>query len=170
MTGEAKRPGRPTKTPITGERVSLGLRVTADAKRRLDKAAVRSGRSQSQEAELRLEQSFELERRFGGPEMVAIANLMAGAFLRGGQQGAVACQHPEWSPAEWMQSPVCYEAAITTVVDALTAARPAFEYNHPDAAQRALMKKIDQTFARLAAAGYDVRRIEGRKSGDGEDE
>jgi len=54
-----KRMGRPTKAPKSGERVSLGLRVTADIKRKLDAAAVASGRSQSQEAELRLERSFE---------------------------------------------------------------------------------------------------------------
>jgi hypothetical protein len=39
--------------------VSLGLRVTAELKRKLDEAAANSGRSQSQEAELRLERSFE---------------------------------------------------------------------------------------------------------------
>jgi hypothetical protein len=54
-----KRMGRPTKAPKADERVSLGLRVTADIKRRLDEAAERSGRSQSQEAEFRLERSFE---------------------------------------------------------------------------------------------------------------
>jgi predicted transcriptional regulator len=60
---EKKRPrmGRPTKAPLPGERVSLGLRVTAEIKRKLDEAAEKSGRSQSQEAELRLERSFELE-------------------------------------------------------------------------------------------------------------
>lgn len=41
-----------------GERVPLGLRVTADLKRKLDAAAEASGRSQSQEAEFRLENSF----------------------------------------------------------------------------------------------------------------
>ena len=56
---EQKRRGRPTKVPIDGERVSLGLRVTADLKRRLDETAAASGRSQSQEAERLLEQSFE---------------------------------------------------------------------------------------------------------------
>ncbi len=44
---------------------SLGLRVTAEIKRKLDDAAERSGRSQSQEAELRIDQSFGWERIFG---------------------------------------------------------------------------------------------------------
>jgi hypothetical protein len=50
--------GRPTKPPVEGERVSLGLRVTADIKRRLEAAAIKKGRSISQEAELRIEQSL----------------------------------------------------------------------------------------------------------------
>jgi hypothetical protein len=49
-----RRRGRPT----VGERVPLGLRVTPEMKRRLDAAAKQSGRSQSQEAEFRLEGSF----------------------------------------------------------------------------------------------------------------
>ena len=56
-----KRLGRPMKAPTPGERVPLGLRVTADMKRTLEAAAVESGRSISAEAELRLEQSFERE-------------------------------------------------------------------------------------------------------------
>jgi len=53
-----KKIGRPTKEPEAGERVPLGLRVTATLKRQLDSAAEMSGRSQSQEAEFRLERSF----------------------------------------------------------------------------------------------------------------
>ena len=39
----------------------LGLRVTANIKTKLEASAIESGRSLSQEAELRLEQSFERE-------------------------------------------------------------------------------------------------------------
>jgi hypothetical protein len=59
----AKRRGRPTKKPNEGERVSLGLRVTAELKRQLDAAAAASGRSQSQEAEFRIESSFASDER-----------------------------------------------------------------------------------------------------------
>jgi hypothetical protein len=58
---EKKRIGRPTKPPKPGARVSLGLRVTSEIKEKLDAAARRTGRSQSQEAEIRLERSFERE-------------------------------------------------------------------------------------------------------------
>jgi hypothetical protein len=64
MTKEAKRIGRPTKAPARGKRVSLGLKVTADIKRRLDSARA-SGRTQSQEAEHRIELSYQYERVLG---------------------------------------------------------------------------------------------------------
>ena len=57
-----KRIGRPTKPPKAGERVPLGLRVTPEMKKRLERAAIRKGRSLSQEAEMRLERSLELGR------------------------------------------------------------------------------------------------------------
>ena len=56
---KTRKSGRPRKRqPKPGERVSLGLRVTPGLKDALDNSAAHSGRSQSQEAEFRLEQSF----------------------------------------------------------------------------------------------------------------
>ncbi len=52
------RRGRPTKDPKPGQKASLGLKVTADLKKRLEMAAKQSGRTQSQEAEVRLERTF----------------------------------------------------------------------------------------------------------------
>src|SRR4029079_5578159 len=51
--------GRPGRKPKPGERVHLGIRVTVEMKRRLEAAAAKTGRSQSQEAEMRLERSCE---------------------------------------------------------------------------------------------------------------
>ncbi len=58
MAIQRSKRGRPTKQPVEGQRNSLGLRVTADLKRKLETAAKTSGRSQSQEAEDRLLRSF----------------------------------------------------------------------------------------------------------------
>ena len=55
------RLGRPLKEAAEGHRVMLGLRVSADVKNKLDEAARKSGRSQSQEAEIRLQKSFDAE-------------------------------------------------------------------------------------------------------------
>jgi hypothetical protein len=61
-TALKRRVGRPTKPPKPGERVALGLRVTPDMKKRLERAAIKNGRSISQEAELRLERSLDVSR------------------------------------------------------------------------------------------------------------
>jgi ATP-dependent RNA circularization protein (DNA/RNA ligase family) len=57
----AKRRGRPVGESAPGKRAGLSLRVAYSLKKRLVEAVRVSGRSLSQEAELRLEQSFELE-------------------------------------------------------------------------------------------------------------
>lgn len=98
-----KRPrGRPFAKPKAGgaghprpKRVMLGLRVTPEIKQQLDDAAQRSGRSQSQEAELRLERSFDrqgllqevLELSYG-PEVAAELIKIGGIALRLGAAGA----------------------------------------------------------------------------------
>jgi hypothetical protein len=58
MKKAKKRVGRPPKPPAEGKRISLGLKVTAAVKRRIDKAAQDSGRTQSQEAEALIERAF----------------------------------------------------------------------------------------------------------------
>ena len=80
---ESQRVGRPSKAPRKGVRNSLGLRVTAETKNRLEAATAASGRSQSQEAEFRLEQSFRKEddgiAALGGSEQHALFRMMAAA-------------------------------------------------------------------------------------------
>jgi hypothetical protein len=55
-----KRVGRPVKPAPESGRVALSLRVTAPMKAALEEEATKNGRSLSQEAEMRLEQSFTL--------------------------------------------------------------------------------------------------------------
>jgi hypothetical protein len=76
---EQKRRGRPSLPKGEGKRFALGLRVTEERRRALDEAAAQSGRSISQEIELRLEESFRDESKFGGREMLGLFQMMAGA-------------------------------------------------------------------------------------------
>jgi hypothetical protein len=50
--------GRPRKAGEPGRKMSLGLKVTAELKEMLDAAATASGRTQSQQAEMMLRDSF----------------------------------------------------------------------------------------------------------------
>jgi hypothetical protein len=95
-----------------------------ELKSKIEQSAVAQQRSISEEIETRLEKSLTAEDQFGGPEMLAIVNLLAGAFLRGGRLGARARQHPEWTPAEWLADPFCYRAAAYAVADALSLPMP----------------------------------------------
>jgi hypothetical protein len=71
MTKAAKqRRGRPFKTPLPNQRVSLGLKVTAEVKQQIDAAARASGRTQSQEAELLIERALQYDRIFA----IALSN------------------------------------------------------------------------------------------------
>ena len=58
---ERKRGPRP-RGPYAYKRKTLSTRITAETRKRLDMAAEASGRSLSQEIELRLEQSFLIDR------------------------------------------------------------------------------------------------------------
>ena len=56
-----KRAGRPLKLPKASGRVPLSMRVTPAVRKKLERSAAKKGRSISQEAEIRLEQSFDRE-------------------------------------------------------------------------------------------------------------
>jgi hypothetical protein len=56
-----RRPGRPARQLLAGERVPMSHRVRPELKQKMDRAAAENGRSVAQEIELRLEQSFRSE-------------------------------------------------------------------------------------------------------------
>jgi len=74
-----KRRGRPPLSEGEGKRHAFSVRTTKETRKRLEDAARQSGRSIAQEAELRLEQSFNNEAGLGGREMVGLFRMMAGA-------------------------------------------------------------------------------------------
>jgi hypothetical protein len=95
------RGGRPRKhEPEAGEKLPLGIRVTPEMKARLEEIAAGSGRSQSQEAEYRLERSFEREglllealalafgETIAGTVLLLGAIMSVDATMRGGIRGA----------------------------------------------------------------------------------
>ena len=79
MAERKKRIGRPTKPGTAGQRNSLGLRVTAEIKRKIEAGALKSGRSQSQEAEFLIEEALLKEEAYGGRELLGLVKLMVGA-------------------------------------------------------------------------------------------
>jgi hypothetical protein len=125
---DAKRRGRPT----VGERVPLGLRVTPEIKLRLDAAAAQSGRSQSQEAELRLGHSFEREDLL--PEVLGepYSPPMAGLLLALGLVMTHTGLREYWARStdfgfndHWINDPTAFDEALRGAFALLNYARPA---------------------------------------------
>lgn len=125
MAVKMKRIGRPMKPTEPGKRVSLGLKVTSEMKDRIDRAAKKSGRTQSQEAELRLELSFLIDPDFASsPKLMAIGRLVPTAFGLAGARAAAERGYPDWEPREWMQDKYCYKSAMVAVLEMLESLAP----------------------------------------------
>jgi len=132
-TTPSKRMGRPKKTPKAGQRVSLGLSVTAEIKKRLDAAADRANRSQSQEAERRLEWSFTEESRLGGPQLIELVETIAKAMKSAGEMAGFMATHKVMSQGQWLAVPYARDHAIRAAIAILEHHRPpAEEIEVPD--------------------------------------
>jgi predicted transcriptional regulator len=112
--------GRPKRKPKRGERVHVGFRVPPDLKRRLEAAAKTSTRSISQEAELRLEQSFRSQDFLGGVEVQQLLDKVALAFAHEGQLAA----DSKRKRGEWAGDPECYQAAMLGAMETLLLQQP----------------------------------------------
>jgi TraY domain len=133
MQIERKKMGRPLKPATTGSRVSLGLKVTAETKEKVAQAAEASGRTQSQEAEYRLEQSFDrlsllpdaLTLRLG--ELGGIVLWIAYAMEYNGRHAAWAVSQGDvakWQGDAWLDNATAYDAAVKAAHRTLELFRP----------------------------------------------
>lgn len=125
---KTKGPGRPR---LPGERLPLGLRVTREAKRKLDLAATASGRSQSQEAELRLEHTFNEERAVLDVLDLAYGRRWTGLLLAlahvgqlTGTRGVFVSRWNIEGCEDWLSDPYAYDQMVRAVNFILEAFRP----------------------------------------------
>jgi hypothetical protein len=138
-----KKPkGRPRRRkPKPGERVSLGLRVTPEMKEALDRAAAQSGRSQSQEAEFRIERTFADQRSLYdlleltyGPKLAGIIRVVAEfTEAEGHHADMVSMQRNQGGPfrEQWLRNPYAFDEAVKAANIALERFRPAGEISPP---------------------------------------
>ncbi len=140
MTASARnKGGRPRRRePEPGERVSLGLRVTPDLKNKLDAAAKAAGRSQSQEAELRLENSFRGERYLDeamelayGRQPSALLAIIAHVMDDAGKFGGFDAAGTAEGATDWLRIPDAVEQAKQAICEVLSAFQPE-GYQPPD--------------------------------------
>jgi TraY domain len=116
---------------MPGERVPLGLRVTKEAKLKLDQAALASGRSQSQEAELRLEHTFDTEKAAIDALDLAYGRRWTGLLLAlaqvGQSAGTRAVFLSQWNAEgceDWLSDPYAYDQVVRAVNFVLENYRP----------------------------------------------
>jgi predicted transcriptional regulator len=130
-----RRVGRPRKEPRarSQKRFSLGFKVSSDLKRQLGKAADITGRTQSAEAEARLENSFRAEQALDealvlayGREGAGLALLVAEVMRTIGWRSYILGSTAKSMPVaqEWMDDPFAYRCVVESVTFVLNALRP----------------------------------------------
>lgn len=114
-TQPRKRPGRPARELEPGERVPMSFRVRPELKNRMDAAAAESGRSVAQEIELRLEQSFLIER--------LIETRLIDVMREFDRAGSTFAREQEIE-GDWTQDPGAYHLALHSAIAKLVEAVP----------------------------------------------
>ncbi len=156
MSQQPRRTGRPTKAPEPGARASLGLKVTSTIKQRLDEAARANGRTQSQEAEARLERSFvdedllpQLLDLAYGRETAALLLILGECIKPTAEQALFYEKKTLEGAGPWMSAPWAFHQvreAVNLVLDAL----------QPEGAESAPMPKLVQEIAHATPAAHRV--------------
>jgi len=134
-----KRRGRKPHAAQPGGRVSLGLKVTPEIKNKLDEATKHTGRTQSQETEVRLEESFRnqalldqvLELAYGR-ELAGVLMMVGRAMRVTGQVTALASTSSYDDIDHWLRIPHAVNQAISAAVAILEACRPPGRREFPD--------------------------------------
>ncbi len=102
-------------------RPQVGLRVSESMRIRLEKTARQNGCSINSEVIARLERSFELEDRFGGPQVVEIIEVVGPAMRSAGQSAAFFAGVDKDS---WLAHPYGFDQAAKAAAAVLEHHRP----------------------------------------------
>jgi predicted transcriptional regulator len=132
MAETTKKRARPVGRPrIHGKRTPLGLRVTKELKQRLDEAAKASGRSQSQEAELRLEKTFEAQNAVFDALDLWLGRRLTGLVLAIAQTAQITGTRSRaisgwdyFATEAWPDDPYAYDQVVQGITYLLEQFRP----------------------------------------------
>jgi hypothetical protein len=131
MRGASQRGGRPKKAPAPGERVAIGLRVSPHIKEALDGAMRQTGRTQSQEAELRLEMTFRAQELLEqvlvlayGHELAGVILLLARSMSIAGRRGALDATGSFDAIGDWLLNPYAFDQAAQAANVIIEGIRP----------------------------------------------
>src|SRR5690348_6682901 len=138
MEVRKRRPGRKAVAANQGQRVSLGLKVTPEIKNKLDAAAKENGRTQSQEAEVRIEQSFRgreyldqaMELAYGR-RLAGLLQVIARVMVDTGRYGGFLSTRTAEGAENWTDDAYAFDQVIAAVNAVLCGMRPAGEPDPP---------------------------------------
>jgi hypothetical protein len=136
---EAKKPlGRPRAARRAGERSTLSLRITADLFQKLDSAAKKEGRPLSNEAELRLQQSFRdqqiVERTLAlayGDQLAGLLLTIAAMLKESGPIWGIWSTRTSEGSGDWLSDPYAFDQTIKAVDRLLEGMKPPGEMKIP---------------------------------------
>src|SRR5262249_26486054 len=129
--------GRPRAARKAGERATLSLRITAALFEKLDADAKAKGRALSNEAEARLESSFQDQDRarffadfYFGRELSALLEIVGRALRDAGTHAAHLSTRGD-GPPNWIENPYAFAVAVEALMRVIEAVRPTGEIKAP---------------------------------------
>jgi hypothetical protein len=139
MTERVKRPrGRPAKPESERRRSNLTLRAHDDMRAKLEKGANAYGRSLSEEAEFRLNHSFEVESQFDQMLDLAFGSqlgglmMLIGYLLRDvGNSAGFGSTFTLVGAKEWLNNPYAFDQATKALAALMEQLRPEGEIEVP---------------------------------------
>ena len=106
-------------------RAQVGLRVSGDMQRRLERAAKKNGRSINSEIIERLERSFEFEDRLGGPKVAELVETIGTVMRSTGEHTAFFVDSSKThDQGEWLAVPYAFDQASKAAITILEHHRP----------------------------------------------
>jgi hypothetical protein len=157
---EGRKAGSKPRGPFNNKRDVLTTRITKETRNALEDASRVTGRSLSQEIEVRLNQSFFEDRaaelfrdRFYGQELAALLELLGRVMQEAGRAGAIKAGA---GLTDWLDSPAGYAHATRAALEILNKLAPA----QPFEASRSVNQKgcstaADAILENLAKSGVD---------------
>jgi len=132
---EVKRQGRPSKPPVAGERVQIGVQVAPDLKARLEAASEQNHRSLSREAEFRLQSTLDRQDLLAevlalayGREAAGFLIMLGLAMARAGEFTHVDSGAAADGVASWTDNATAFGNVIHAVLALLDSAKPEENY------------------------------------------
>ncbi len=105
-------------------RAQVGLRVSGDMQRRLERTAKKNGRSINSEIVERLKRSFETEDRVGGPRLAKMLESIGVAMNAAGENAPEYDNPDVLSNGRWVRRREAYQHAVKVAVAILEASTP----------------------------------------------